>query len=512
MASPMEERSFISNSRHFPAGFLLFLLIAVLLELLLFSRSYMVSDMSTLAVTRIGRMIEDGKNRDLLIMGASRSLAVNARQLESALDDFDNAYNYSVPSLGTSLQFPMIMEKYLDNNDRPKVILLSLGPETFGHAKVDALFYSLWSGEAERFWRFFSLPELLQYMPVKEKIFIVPLYAQKLLNSYNYRVNIRDYLEYKLFGVDKWGVDNVITRNQKLLSIMDATNGQMIYWPDREVPQDEMIFENIVPLGGLAEYEYETYYLRKDENIRHFLHITAEHEIPVVVFFMPVPEPRYELMDKYRNFNYTRRRMSDFEERFKNVIFLDRNINYDMRYFGDSSHLNAKGAEKFNNEFVVDIEQLLEQGYGQEELLADGLSFDIGATVEGRVKLAGFYEKEENSALGQTWRWSEGGASSFRFPWLRNDRSRRYRISFDVEPFTSQSGKEMVLGNTIDSIVVKLQPGRRQYDVELEFPPTEQLHFSVSYADARSPLELNLSPDERKLAIRWFNVGLQLIP
>jgi hypothetical protein len=155
---------------------------------------------------------------------------------------------------------------------------------------------------------------------------------------------------------------------------------------------------------------------------------------------------------------------------------------------------------------------LLEQGYGQEELLADGLSFDIGATVEGRVILAGFYEKEENSALGQTWRWSEGGASSFRFPWLRNDRSRRYRISFDVEPFTSQSGKEMVLGNTIDSIVVKLQPGRRQYDVELEFPPTEQLHFSVSYADARSPLELNLSPDERKLAIRWFNVGLQLIP
>jgi hypothetical protein len=468
--------------------------------------------MSTLAVTRIGRMIEDGKNRDLLIIGASRSLAVNARQLESTLDDFDNAYNYSVPSLGTSLQFPMIMEKYLDNNDRPKVILLSLGPETFGHAKVDALFYSLWSGEAERFWRFFSLPELLQYMPVKEKIFIVPLYAQKLLNSYNYRVNIRDYLEYKLFGVDKWGVDNVITRNQKLLSIMDATNGQMIYWPDREVPQDEMIFENIVPLGGLAEYEYETYYLRKDENIRHFLHITAEHEIPVVVFFMPVPEPRYELMDKYRNFNYTRRRMSDFEERFKNVIFLDRNINYDMRYFGDSSHLNTKGAEKFNNEFVVDIEQLLEQGYGQEELLADGLSFDIGATVEGRVILAGFYEKEENSALGQTWRWSKGDASSFRFPWLKNDRSHRYRISFDVEPFASQSGREMVLGTTIDSVVVRLQPGRRLYDVELNFPPTEQLHFSVSYADARSPLELNLSADERKLAIRWFNVGLQLIP
>jgi len=487
----------------------MFALIAAVLELLVFSRSYMLSDMSTLSVTRTAMRVEEGRNLDLLILGASRSLAVNARQVESALDKFDTAYNYSVPSLGTSLQYSMILEKYLDHNDKPKAILLALGPEIFGQAKVDTLFYSLWSGEAERFWRFFSLPELLRYMPVKEKIFIVPLYLQKILNSYNYRVNIRDYIEYKLFGIDKWGVGDVINRNRRLLDIMEETKGQMIYWPERKVPIDEMIFENIVPLGGLAEYEYESYYLRKDENIRLFLHVAAARSIPVIVFFMPVPEPRYQLMDKYGNFNYTSRRMGDFEEKFKNVIFLDHDINYDMRYFGDSSHLNTEGAATFNNEFAVSIKRLLEQGYGQEELQGDGLLFDIGAAVEGRVRLAGFYEKEENAESGDSWRWSSGEVSSFIFPWLKNADTHKYRITFEVEPFIPQINQGVVLGTAIDSTIVVLQPGRKQYSVELMFPATDELEMSVSYAAAKSPLELNVNVDERVLAVRWFKVGLQ---
>jgi hypothetical protein len=489
----------------------MFALMAVILELLVFSRSYMLSDMSTLSVTRTARMVEESRNLDLLLMGASRSLVVNAAQLESELDHYDNAYNYSVPSLGTSLQYSMILEKYLDHNREPRVILLALGPEIFGQFKVDALFYSLWSGEAERFWRFFSLPELLQYMPFKEKIFIVPLYMQAILNSYNYRMNIRDYINYRLFGIDKWGVGDVVDRNRRLLDIMDETKGQMIYWPDRKVPNDEMIFENIIPLGGLAEYQYESYYLRKDENIRRFLHMTSERNIPVIVFFMPVPEPRYELMDSYGNFNYTRRRMDDFEERFKNVYFLDQDISYDMLYFGDSSHLNADGAAKFNVEFARDIKHLMEQGYGQVELVGRGLFFDLGATIEGRVKLAGFYEKEENVELQDSWRWSSGEVSSFVFPWIKNEEPRKYRVIFEVQPFLPQINQAMVLGTPIDNTVVVLQSGRQQYSVELMFPTTDELEVSVSYAAAMSPLDLDMSADERVLAVRWFNISLQYV-
>ena len=471
----------------------------------------MLADMSTLAVTRNSGMIEKAYDRDVLMLGASRSLAVNARALEENLEDFDNIYNHSVPSLGTSLQFYMILEKYLDHNKKPRAILLSLGPETFGQFRVDALFYTLWSGEAERFWRFFSLPELIRYMPFKEKIFIAPLYYQTLLNSYNYRVNIRDFFELKLFGVDRWGVPDVIGRNRELLRVMDDTNGQMIYWPDRQVSVDEMIFENIAPLGGLADYEYESYYLRKDENIRRFLHLAWAEEIPVVVFFMPVPTPRYELMDKYRNFDYTRRRMSEFEEKFKTVFFLDRDINYELKYFGDSSHLNRLGAEKFNREFSADLKQLLELGYGHAELASSGLEFDIGSKEEGRVQLTGLYSKEQNEPSTETWRWSNGLTGSFSFPWLPNREERSFRVTFEVQPFGSQVNREMVLGTAIDSSVVLTRPGRQRYSVDLKFPVADALQISVGYSEAQSPKELGLSPDDRKLSVRWFNLTLQAL-
>jgi hypothetical protein len=145
----------------------------LVLELALFSRSYLLADRSTLSVTRTAELIENNQNSDMVILGASRSLAVDARLLEDSLEDFDEIYNYSVPSLGTSAQFAMILQKYLDNNRKPEVLLLALGPESFGKFRIDELFFSLWSGEAIRLRRFFSVIDLLRYMPWKEKIFLV---------------------------------------------------------------------------------------------------------------------------------------------------------------------------------------------------------------------------------------------------------------------------------------------------------------------------------------------------
>ena len=505
----MEKPSSISSSSRFPRGFVLFVVLAATLELAFFSSGPLISDMSTLSVTRTADLIEEGHDVDVLVMGASRSLAIDAKKLASELDEYDSSYNYSVPSLGTSLQYSMILEKYLDNADKPDIILLALGPEIFGQFKIDALFNSLWSGEADRMRRFFSLPELLEYMPYKEKIFVVPLYLRNILNSYSYRAYVRDYLDFHLFGIEKWGVGDVFARNRRLLQTMENTGGQMVYWPDRHVPIDEMIFENIVPLGGLAEYEYPSFYLRKDENLRRFFHIAWENNIPVVAFLMPVPAPRFALMEKYRNFNYIDRRMNDFEQLFKTVFYHKTDINWDMYYFGDSSHLNAEGAQRFNDQFVADIKQLLKQGIGGAELSGDGLFFDLGSTAEGRVLINGFQETEQNAETGETWRWSDGDASSFRFPWIHNSEARKFRVTITVQPFISQRGREMVLGTSISSTRVLLQAGVREYTVELMFPPGKELQLSVAYENAKSPMEINLSADERVLAVRWINLRLQ---
>ena len=67
----------------------------------------------------------------------------------------------------------------------------------------------------------------------------------------------------------------------------------------------------------------------------------------------------------------------------------------------------------------------------------------------------------------------------------------------------------MILGTPIDSAVVVTRPGRQRYAVDLKFPSTEELHLSVAYANASSPKAMGLSPDERQLAVRWFNLTLQ---
>ncbi len=508
----MVENLSISRCRNLPRGFLLFAVIVVTLELVVFSRSYVIADMSTLSVTRTSDMVKQGSDIDMLILGAIRSLAVDAKQLETELSDFDSVYNYSVPSLGTSLQFAMILQKYLDHNRKPKVILLALGPETFGKFRIDDLFYSLWSGEAIRFRRFFTIIDIFKYMPWKERIFLVPLFFENILNSYSYRMHIRDYLEYHVFDVDNWGVDDVIERNAGLVRHMEETNGQMIYGAEREVSEHELYFENIFPLGGMAQYEYDSFYLRRDENIKRLFSIAEFHNLPVIVFFMPVPGPRYDLMQKYRNFDYIQRRVREFEETFKSTIFLDMDIEYDMPYFGDSSHLNARGAKIFNRELQVALENLTQDGYGQEALSGEGLAFEIGSPIEGRIRLNGFYEKEEGDTQGKSWRWSDGLVSSFHFDWLRGDRKRKIRVSFEVEPYIVQADKEMIVGTAVDSARVILRPGTGKYSVDLLFPEGEDLHLSVAYAEAASPGDIGASPDERTLSVRWFNIGLQYVP
>jgi hypothetical protein len=41
------------------------------------------------------------------------------------------------------------------------------------------------------------------------------------------------------------------------------------------------------------------------------------------------------------------------------------------------------------------------------------------------------------------------------------------------------------------------------------FPPGKELQLSVAYENAKSPMEINLSADERVLAVRWINLRLQ---
>jgi len=499
----MARHSFTFSSSILPAGALLSAAIILVAELVLFPKSYLVADKSTLSLTRTAALLDRGPDPDLAIIGASRSLAIDAKLLQDELAQFNSVYNYSVPSLGTTLQFAMTLEKLLDNHRRPKALLISLSPEIFGDPNFDALL-SL-EPERQRLRRVFSLRELFEYMPSEEKLLIAPTYLQNILNSLNYRVLIKGYLDYVFFGVDPFDVGDPISRNKALIDHMKATNGQMLYWAGREVADDDVPVYQIVPFGCTVCPEVDGFYLSRHAYIYHVLGLANEKEIPVIVFMMPIHEKRFMVMQKYGNFKYIAAAMQAFEREFPNVLFLEQNLKFDKRFFGDLSHLNAKGARIFNKHFLAAVKRLFEQGYGYKQLSDEGLFFDIGSPVEGKVYLQGFDVKEHK---GATWRWNQGSRSTFIFPWLRSKEPRRYRVTIDVQPYVAQQNREMELASPVESVCVLLTPGRRKYSVDLLFPAGEDLTLSAQYAAAVSPFDLGRGQQKRELAVAWFGIGL----
>lgn len=508
----MVKSLFTSSFKTLPKGFVFCAIFVLCLEMFLFSKSYFISDMSTLSVVRTSKLIEAGQSDDIIVLGSSRSLALDAKILESLTFDDDSAVNLSVPSLGTSLQYNMQLQKYLADNEKPEYILFAVAPEIFGQFGVDQLFYTLWSGEADRFRRFFSLFETLNYISYKEKVFLIGMYAKNILNSYNYRVYIKDFVNFSVFGTSELGSEDVVSKNHKLIEKMKATNGQMIYWPDRQVPYEEQLLHNILPLGAMADYEYDTFYLHKDKNISDLLTFALINDIPVLMYTMPVSTPRYELMKKYGNFRYMERRVQEWEETYPNFRFYNYDFSYPMKLFGDSSHLNMEGAERFNREFLPGIAGLINRGKGDGSLPEGGISVDIGNELdEEGAALIGFYKAEKNDQ-GDTWRWSGGDNSRFSFYWLPQRQKTKYRLSFKIEPFVGQRGREITISTAIDSVSVVVEPGLKEYQVDLIFPISSHLTFNVNYDNAISPKDLGAGSDGRKIAVRWSEMNLQYPP
>ena len=322
--------------------------LVLLLEFFFFSKAYMLADRATVGIVHKANLIKS-KEADIILLGQSRTMAINAKSLEELSQRKTTVYNYANPSLGTSLQFYLVLKKYLKYHKKPKMIFISIPPEYFDLPELRWVFeYAALGKEGvdlKRFVRFFDMIFMLENVPFKEKWLIVKEYTNHLLPSFNYRTFVRE----RFINMD---FKKVYLKNKKIVNNLSTTNGQLIINGKKIVSLVDL--QRHMPIS-------RKYKEQKNTNFERLLDLIEKNRIPIVFFFMPICESRYSRMENLGWFEYFDRLFKEYENKYEYFTFLKINTKYKREFFGDYSHLNQKGAEKFNKEFGEYFEIVLSE-------------------------------------------------------------------------------------------------------------------------------------------------------
>ena len=358
-----------SHSKRFPTAFIVTAIVVVILEAAVFSGTYLLGDVSNVSIVYKEEFIEEPGDYDVVIFGASRALAIDARSLEGLDNRFRTVYNCALPHLGTSLEYALTLRKYLENKENPDVILLSIPPEMFGITDKEGIFAGDPQGEMGRFRRFFSCVDLIRFVPFREKWTLVADYAYTLLPSANHAFFVR-----RIFPLDKipeWRMRLGWARahcgnNRAALEHMIQTNGQVIYHADAVVSEEA--FDTGLPAQKDDRISLDN--VSRAHNVTRFIEIACEENIPVLFFFMPVIDERYQVMKERGFMDAVEAKLRTWEKDYPNVRYCRfYDIAYDRQYFGDWSHLNAAGVERFNTELRRNFSRLMDAAHNVSRAL-----------------------------------------------------------------------------------------------------------------------------------------------
>jgi len=352
----VDRNSFIFSFRYFPHSFIGGLIVVALLEIFLFSRAHLLADRSTVCIVHKSQMIKKTKGPDIVLFGASRALAINAKKIEESTGGKFTVYNYALPHLGTTLQFYLTLKKYLEHNNRPRLIILSAPPEMFGVVDKEGIFRDDPRGEMNRFRRFFSALFLLQNVQFKEKWGLLREYINNIIPSFNYRTFVSDSTISSAKNRGLKRISFLIKRNSDIIRHLEETNGQMVYNADRVVSREERLKR----LPETEESDFSILNIGVARNIEKFIALADDNNIPTVLFFMPLLSDRYSRMEEMGYFKEITRVLQEYQKKYSSFRYYDSApLTYGREYFGDWSHLNQKGVERFNREFINCFQDML---------------------------------------------------------------------------------------------------------------------------------------------------------
>lgn len=275
------------------------------------------------------------ENFPILIMGDSRALAMNRSGAKGV-------YNYAMTYYYGLSPLPYLLRKYLKHNQPPKVIILSIIPESFGE-KQD---FTISPTSA----RLFTLREILsdpQLRKDKKKL------REMLVNRFDINQFYANSYDRSLFNPD---------------------TGFLIFRRDFHYKKVFLLF-------------YDDQFRMEPISMQHldeFFKLTRENNIRVIVYFMPISGPAYDIPKFY---NEMQRRMPQIAARFPEAYFVKpypKDDLYPMDYTIDGTHLNEKGAIHFNE---TKYKQLLALSH----LLAENPETMSG--LDARIKKMGLPER-----------------------------------------------------------------------------------------------------------------------
>jgi hypothetical protein len=346
-----------ASRRFFPGALVAAMVVGAILEYAVFRHADMLADRSTVAIAYKGKRLEQGRSEQVVILGPSTALAIDARRLQQSMRDRISIYNYALPNLGTAEQYYFILRKYLQFNRRPDLIVLALPPDSILNESAEQSEAFIEEIERQRFRRFFGPMFLLtDVAPTTGRWSFVTQAAATMLPSVNYRVFIKNAtFAPEQDEMSDWepvdSVRSLYRRNRQIVARLEATNGQLIYYGDRVVAASEI--ERSMPAQPDVNSKMATF-------IEKVIGLADSSGIRMTMLFTPMCCERELGLAQNGTWDLLLKRVHAYEEHYPRFRFVDNSLRpYEREHFGDAVHLNERGAERFNTELVARLPEIL---------------------------------------------------------------------------------------------------------------------------------------------------------
>lgn len=263
-----------------------------------------------------------GTAYDILIIGDSRS---KAGLIPDELSP--HTYNMSVGG-ATSIEMFYTLTKYLENHQAPSYAFLIFAPKHV--TEIDN-------------WNQTLLYNYLDFKELAQVYYHAARFHDPTVCSGFY---VKDYFFYKtrfptryLLFMHNAGFIGNRRANMEKYKELNESRGHMLYGTD--------------PGNDLFNYEVSYKSFQKSPLVDYYYHklldLCMEHQIEVIVEQAPMNAGSYDFLTPSYYDGYVHY-MKSIQEEYPSITLNPYVPRYDNEFFGDTNHLNLKGATKFSHE------------------------------------------------------------------------------------------------------------------------------------------------------------------
>lgn len=271
----------------------------------------------------------DEKDPSILILGDSRAMA------DLLPEKFEKSCVNLAVGGATPVEMYYFYESYLKNNKTPECVVVMFAPFHYSYMdnfKTRTLYFNALSiGQQAEI-----------YANARELGADAVLFDDFVAYSASCRLRLPDVYLPAMYNAHFVGRKSI---NDAAYENLVKSNGQGYFGTD----------------DGNSDPAYEASYTQMADDgngrllklyMEKLMSLLDESGVSVILAQPPVNTTTYEMLDagyvaEYRGY------IESLCSKYDNVNYSAEMIEYDCEYFGDSSHLNKKGAEKFSEEFCT---------------------------------------------------------------------------------------------------------------------------------------------------------------